>query len=283
MRGQISSPAQCESNRALERILEGIYDRADDGQIMPYTERSFTGPRGYAVYVRTESALQNFGSSVAGIFRKEKSPVLREEPSDEPATDLPAAEEIVLQPEEENPGQELFTGAEEISEAQEPEEIRDDTEELSVITDDTDSDVAEAAESTGETEEACEEDIPEDAAYVRPPEEDVFSEDVPQTPETAEETAEETDEALIPETDEETAEGQEDADEFPAGAESPARPGQNNGPHLGIGPRLVHGVLEVEVHLAGPGIELVWPVQGDRTNTVSNVIKDRFIRHPGGS
>lgn len=222
MRGQISSPAQCESNRALERILEGIYDRADDGQIMPYTERSFTGPRGYAFYVRTESALQNFGSSVAGIFRKEKSPVLREEPSDEPATDLPAAEEIVLQPEEENPGQELFTGAEEISEAQEPEEIREDTEELSVITDDTDSDVAEAAESTGETEEACEEDIPEDAAYVRPPEEDVFSEDVPQTPETAEETAEETDEALIPETDEETAEGHEDAEEVPAGEESPA-------------------------------------------------------------
>ena len=64
-----------------------------------------------------------------------------------------------------------------------------------------------------------------------------------------------------------------------AGAEAAARTGQDDGPDLGVGAGRVHGVLEVEMHLAGPGIEPVRPVQRDRADAVGDVIENGFVGH----
>jgi hypothetical protein len=66
-----------------------------------------------------------------------------------------------------------------------------------------------------------------------------------------------------------------------AGAESAPRAGENDGPDRGVSAGLVHRVLEVEMHLAGPGIELFRTVERDCADPLRDIEQHRFIRHPG--
>src|SRR5262249_17101037 len=66
-----------------------------------------------------------------------------------------------------------------------------------------------------------------------------------------------------------------------AGTESAAGPGEDDDAHARIGARLVHGVLEVQMHLVRPGIEPVRAVESDSADAINHVVEDRFICHPG--
>ncbi|MCR4894341.1 MAG: hypothetical protein K5911_06395, partial [Eubacteriales bacterium] len=122
LRGEIGSPRDSESNEARDRIFEGVYDVRDDTLPAEYTPRSFEGPSGYAFYVKAETALQNLGSAVAGLFRfrKEKAlpapaEELREDTVEIPEGTFPEEDENILSPEElvETPSEEILPEEEE--------------------------------------------------------------------------------------------------------------------------------------------------------------------------
>ena len=66
-----------------------------------------------------------------------------------------------------------------------------------------------------------------------------------------------------------------------AGAEAAAAACEDDRPDLGIGAGPVHGVLEVEMHLACPRIQFLGTVECNRANTIGHIVQNRLVRHPG--
>jgi hypothetical protein len=64
-----------------------------------------------------------------------------------------------------------------------------------------------------------------------------------------------------------------------AGAETAPGPGQDDRAHAGIGARRTHGILEIEMHPLGPGVEAVGAVEGDGANAIVDIVKNGFVRH----
>ena len=68
-----------------------------------------------------------------------------------------------------------------------------------------------------------------------------------------------------------------------AGAEAAAASRQDDRADLGIGAGPVHGVLEVEMHLVGPGIQFLGTVECNGANTVGHIVQNRVVCHLGAS
>jgi hypothetical protein len=65
------------------------------------------------------------------------------------------------------------------------------------------------------------------------------------------------------------------------GTEAAAGARQDDRADLGIGAGNVHGVLEIEMHLARPRIQFLGTVECDGANSVGNCVQNRLVCHPG--
>jgi hypothetical protein len=68
-----------------------------------------------------------------------------------------------------------------------------------------------------------------------------------------------------------------------APAQTATGPGQDDCADICIATSLLHCVLEIEMHLPRPGVELLRPVQGDGAEAIRDLAQDRFIGHGASS